>query len=321
MCAMLCTGCSIDKTYYSKGKMKRFAKKLVSKDVDYKKKDMVEDYKVLYFEDSEGRPFTVFSYSKNIQVWNSYLPLYTKHVADTYQVSIFQYERENIQKILDETGLSWTELHAFDEETGEVEMMRESIGGYSIHMGINHGKPVEKEDLKIIAKAGAEIDQILHYDYNNEVNTKLAYQEQHLCGMRIVFCKDDEAYQFRDMEISFSTSEEDRWTEESLYARLMDGYEEYEKEVRIYKETPEKVIDHMEQKYGTEFVYDKELGVIGSPIRDNKVEMILYEKSDVERRFQIHVTAYGTANNGFLTYEDDYQDVLDYKEAVSQFFE
>ncbi|MBQ9983747.1 MAG: hypothetical protein IJP29_04080 [Lachnospiraceae bacterium] len=317
VCASLCSGCSISKTYYSKGKIKRLTKALVSKDVEYIGEDMVEDYKVFCFEDSEGRPFSVFSYSEHIPLYNSSFPLYTAYVADTYQVSVFQHEREEIQKILNESGLEWTELTAVDVETQQVDMMKLAKGGSSLHAGINHGKPIEKEDLKVIAKVGAEIDGILHYEYDKEVDTNLAFQRQHIAGIRIVFCDDEDTYLFRDIEVPFSTSKDDRWTEKGLYAHLLDAYEEYEKEMRIYEETPDKVVAHMEKKYGTEFVCDKDLGVsgtIGSPLRDNQVEVVLYEKTDENKEFQIRVTVYGTAHDGMFTYEDDYQDIMDFKE-------
>ena len=320
-CVLLCTGCSIYKKYDSKRRVKWFTKKLVSKDVDYVEQDMVEDGKVFYFEDSEGRPFAVISYAEYIQLYNSTLPLYTTKVVDTYQVSIFQYEKEEIQKILDETGLDWSELPAFEEETRESDMLKEAKGGYSTHMGINHGTPIEKQDLEMIAKAGAEIDKILHYEYDNEVDTGLAFENQHLSGMRIVFCNDEENSLFRAVEVPFSTSEDSRWTETTLYAHLLESYEEYESETELYREIPKCVVGYMEEKYGTEFVYDQEAGVfgtIGNPVKNEKVEVVLYEKTDREQEFPIRVTVKGAATGEMLTYEEDYQDVLDFKELNRQ---
>lgn len=325
MCVIMCGGCSLTPQYYSKGKVKKFTKDLVADDVEYIRNEKIEGRKVFYFEDMEGRPFSVVVTSYRIPLYNAGpLPFYTTEIYDTYQVSIFQYERERIQEVLDDSGLNWSPLSSFDTETQEIDKIKEAESGLSLHMGLNLGTPIEKEDLKVIAQTGAQIDQILRFNYDKDLETKLNFEDQHLCSIRIVFCDDEDTYLHRSIEIPFSVSEQSRWTEETLYAHLLAAYEEYEREMRIYTGTPDKVVEHMEKKYGTEFVCDKDLGVfgtIGSPLRDNKVEVVLYEKADVDKEFQIRVTVYGTAYDGMFTYEDDYQDVLDYKETVRQFRE
>ena len=141
---LMCSGCSLIPRYYSKRKVKKFTKDLVRDDVKYIKKKKIEGRKVFYFKDSEGRPFSVIVNSKKIQVINSELPLYTTEIVDTYQYSIFQYERDRIQKILDDSGLKWSKLSSIDEDTKQVDKIKATEDFQSIYRDLNLGSPIKK---------------------------------------------------------------------------------------------------------------------------------------------------------------------------------
>lgn len=310
LCTMICSGCSVRQKYYSKRKVKKFTKDLVANDVKYIKNEKVDGYKVFHFEDSKGRPFSVAVYSEYIQLYAGEFPLYTTGIVDMYQVSVFQYERDRIQKILDDTGLEWSELDIFDESTEQIDKIREAKSGYSIHMNIIKGGPIEKEDLKVIAQAGVEIDQILEYEYDKDVKTKLQFDDQHLSEMQVVFGdKESESNMYR-VEIPFSTTENDRWTEEYIYNRLLKEYELYEKELELREELPKLVVAYLEIKYNRKFVYDEETGLSGYKIEDDKEaewQVRVYEKDDTEEKFQITVKVYvPPSGDGKFRYSDDY---------------
>lgn len=322
LCAMMCSGCSVTQKYYSKRKVKKFTKDLVANDVKYIKNEKVDKYKVFHFEDSKGRPFSVAVFSKHAKLFGvEELPFYTTGIVDMYQVSVFQYERDRIQKILDDTGLEWSELELFDEGTEQIDKIREARSGYSTHVNINISGPIEKEDLKVIAQAGVEIDQILEYEYDKDVKTKLRYDDQHLSHMRVEF-RDKESKIYQSIEFAFSGSENDRWTEEYIYNRLLEKYELYEKELELREEIPKLVVTYLEEKYNRKFIHKEGTGLTGNEMEADKVVEwwwtgILYEKDDTEKRFPISVSVHvPPSGDGEFRYSDDYERILEYKAAA-----
>jgi len=312
VCVLMCSGCSLRQKYYSKRKVKRFAKELVSDDVKYIKYEKIEGKKVFHFEDSNGRLFFIVASSGHIQLVNSSIPLYTPGITDTYQFDIYQYEKDRIQKILDDTKLQWQEvLFSSYENTEQMDEIQEALyGNCGVVIDV---EAVQKEDLKVLAQALSEIDQILEYNYDRDMKTWLQFNKQPLSIMHIVFDGLGSGFEYGKVAIPFSTSEENRWTEDSMYDYLLERYAMYEKEVELRDEIPQSAIAYLEEKYKKEFIYDEETGVRGSLFYIDKVSEVriaVYEKDDTKKEFRITVTvSVPPMGDGKYIYTDDYESV------------
>lgn len=230
LCILLCCSCTPYRKYYSKSQVKRLTKKLVSKDIKYVDKEKIDHDRIYFFEDSQGRSFSVCTYSYNYPTYVGSIDfLYETAVVDTYQMSIFQYEKEEIQKVLDDSGLEWSSLGASDDsEYDESEKIKTAKSEFCYWMGLTIANPA-KEDLKNIAKTVAQVDQILQYEYQPHVSTLLNYKDQNPSCLDIYLNAEGIN---RHIWIDFSRSEDKRWTEDSLYDFLLERYAEYESELR-----------------------------------------------------------------------------------------
>lgn len=231
--ALCLTACSMFPTYYSREEVESIAKAVVGDDINYISEEKNKDKKrITYtFEDNKGRKFTYITYSKHPDfIDGASLPGYGSRMVDSYLKSIYMHHKEEIDAILypavEEAG--W-ELTRYDCVTKTSDISWQVLNSpVKIYLKSTEYGAVNHEDsMRALAKLGAQLDAILAFEYSNEKLKEyddILYRYQLGGGFQLDFMEDKRHISI--VSFAFSTSEETRWTEESLYEYLKQQYDE-----------------------------------------------------------------------------------------------
>lgn len=227
------SGCTLWPVYYSKNDVKDIAEDVVGEDIEYiSKTNDKGNYRVIYnFEDEKGRAFTFTAYVQETPfIDGATLPGYVSRLRDSYLKSIYMHHKEEIDEILYRTmeENDWTiNIYSCPMETEDTPQVSLAVMDSPVFITMDTHSVTEEErdeDIRQFAKMGAEIDEILSYEYHwqAEENDDIIYRYNEDCKILLNFR--DGGQMDNQVDIVFSLSEETRWTEESLYENLKQQY-------------------------------------------------------------------------------------------------
>lgn len=227
------TACSMFPVYNSKEEVEDYAKAVVGEDITFVCEEKnKENKKFTYtFQDNQSREFCFIAYSQHPDFLDgASLPGYEPRLTDSYLKDIYLHHKEELDALLypvvEENG--W-ELTRYDciTETSEASW-KVSCSPVKIYVRSTEFGVVNHEDsMRSLAKLGAQMDAILAYEYSNKNLTKeddVIYRVQTGGGIQLDFKENKQHVSIVSFE--FSTSEDERWTEESLYEYLKKQYDE-----------------------------------------------------------------------------------------------
>lgn len=310
LCLILClfsTGCTVFPRCYSKSQVKNYAKGLISEDIKYKKCKKFKNRKVLFFEDEKGREFTVETFSRhNYGVSGVKLPGYHTYICDSYERSIFLQNIDKIEDILNETGYDWTIWT--DDLEGDFDILEQAKAGYYFPISIQKSN-VTKEELRMIAHAGTQIDELLqyqyHYQYDDEVDLTVE-RGGGFAELTVCFAEDEDVAR-RSISLNFSRSDDDRWIEDDIYNYLLSAYNEYQKKAELDKKIKSDVLYYLHMKYNEEFFIPDSCSVTWEDNEGDKVKLYAYSQEDMNASGRIEVRGVKDSH-GIMQYTDNYKD-------------
>ncbi len=227
------TACSMFPVYNSKEEVEAYAEAVVGEDITFVSEENNKDTKrfTYTFQDNQNREFCFISYSQHPDFLDgASLPGYEARLVDSYLKSIYLHHKEELDALLysvvEENG--W-ELTRYDCVTETSDTSWKVIcSPVKIYLKSTEFGVVNHEDsMRSLAKLGAQMDAILAYEYSNENLNKeddAIYRMQTGGGIQLDFMENKQHVSIVSFE--FSTSEDERWTEESLYEYLKKQYDE-----------------------------------------------------------------------------------------------
>ena len=227
------TACSMFPVYNSKEEVESYAKAVVGEDITFVSEEKNKDKKrnIYTFKDNQDREFNYYAYTQHPDfIDGASLPGYEARLADSYLKDIYLYHKEELDALLypviEEND--W-ELTRYDcvTETSETSW-KVSCSPVKIYLKSTAFGVVNHEDsMRSLAKLGAQMDSILAYEYSNENLNKeddVIYRLLTGGGIQLDFKENNQFISI--VYFDFSTTEETRWTEESLYEHLKQQYDE-----------------------------------------------------------------------------------------------
>ena len=224
------SACTLFPQYHSKETIQEVTEELFGETVTLLSvaKDK-ENKRVVYtYEDANGREFTVSSYAEHSNFDGAELPGYYNKIRESYQKDIFMDYRKEFDRIVEENTKN-SEIvldYISGDKTGEFTDWKVATMPALIAFTSYGTEEQRDEDLRAMARIGAKMDELLSYEYDWE---KARFREDDLicdwypglCGILFKFEGENDGLR-KQVMFDFSTSEEGRWTEESLYLYLKE---------------------------------------------------------------------------------------------------
>lgn len=227
----------VDDRHRTQKEAQEIAEELVGTEVTYvETKEYEEKKKIVYiFKDARDNEFAIISALSQANIDGASFGPYYCCVMDAYASGVFVSHKEEVMDIIEKYDLdeyvSSTRVFDVDIYSGE------GIVGASIDIDVDEeffkDNYEQNEDiLKRTAAAGAEIDALLALNYNgaNMDNSYKGgyYYEYYGVGVGIRLCYvenriNDAGEPYKNYDIAhfdFSSSSDNRWTEEKLYENL-----------------------------------------------------------------------------------------------------
>lgn len=222
---LMLAGCSLlDEEHISQSTAEKIAAELTGGDVTYVTTEEADtpNHINYIFTDSKGTAFSITSCLSQDGLDGATIGPYHCSVVDNYGEAVMQYNKEQIEQILKEHGL----------EDYHVSMR-------SVDFDIYCGTPEENRDiLNQIAAAGAEIDALLDMTYDTDYakKTQDEYFSYGVClvpHLHVQFSKKLEGKAISELcvdiaSVDFSTSDDTRWTADSLYEAMKSDLDKIE---------------------------------------------------------------------------------------------
>lgn len=226
------TGCSIIPQYYSKEQAVDFAEAVFGEDITFLsgEKDRKNKQVVYTFADSQQREFTVTTYAKHNSFDGLTLPVYHTWIRESYEKSIYMLYQEEIQQIIENSGLEAEVLMRGEWEEPEHSAVNDSP--VPIWLTSYHEGEEIYADLRKLAQIGAEIDGLLQYEYDWQYDASAIemhysnHLDSSMGGMRITFRNREDNLSAGQAGFNFSTDENERWDEDTLYEYLKQQVED-----------------------------------------------------------------------------------------------
>jgi len=212
-------GCG-DEEHITRKEATKIAEGLTGGEVTYVETETVSDTHVEYkFTDSRDNTFSIISYLSKPSIDGAILKYspYDCSVSNNYQKTVLANNIEAIKEILDKYGFTDNIKIIFDD---------------TITLKFYLGTPEENRNLlKEIAKAGAEMDALLSINYDKEYYSSIKGKYDIInpvdVGFNAEFYKKLENQNREEMVIDiahpdFSISDDTRWTADSLYKAMLE---------------------------------------------------------------------------------------------------
>ncbi len=228
--------CSIVPTYYSQKDMESFAD-IIFDSPEYISTTKTDDSTVYLFKDSDGRPFSLYTYKYNSGFFKpeDISFIYEKAFKDSYQIDIFNYEKDNVIDIIESYGMDYKIVR------------NESENDYNsychLYIIVPNTDPENKEKIveteTNLASMLESIDQTLNFDMNaNGLETPADYNYSSCSFWCEITLEPDETYlndhpeydcsqndDYFIANFTFSTNVNSRFTKDDIYNILEPAFD------------------------------------------------------------------------------------------------